>query len=283
MIKQPIRYFLNKKVRTTWDNQDNQWWYSAVDVIYAITNSVNPRIYWNSLKKRKPELRDFCKRIKMYADDKKKYLSDTINEKGINQLGFYIANKNVLFKKWLQNNLDTIDERSKKKAHDIFNNNFLNLSLVGKTILLQQIHAYLFENIFDFAGKIRNKNISKNDFVFANAIFLPKTLKKIDKMNDQTFNEIIDKYIEMNIAHPFMEGNGRATRIWLDLLLKKRLSKCIDWNKIEKYDYLLAMKKSPTNPKLIFNLLKKALTDDINNREIFMKGIDNSYFYEKEE
>ena len=141
----------------------------------------------------------------------------------------------------------------------------------------------MFEGLYPFAGKIRTKTISKGGFVFANGDFLPQVLKDIDKMPDDTFPEIVDKYVEMNIAHPFMEGNGRSTRIWLDLLLKERLKKCIDWSKIEKNDYLSAMKDSPVNPKPIFDLLNRALTNDINNREIFMKGIDYSYYYEEEE
>ena len=154
---------------------------------------------------------------------------------------------------------------------------------IGKTIALQKIHAYLFEGLYPFAGKIRTRTISKGGFTFANGDFLPQVLRDIDKMPDNTFDEIVDKYIEMNIAHPFMEGNGRATRIWLDLLLKERLSKCVDWSKIEKKDYLDAMVASPTNPKPIYQFLHKALTDDINNRELFLKGIDYSYYYEEED
>ena len=136
---------------------------------------------------------------------------------------------------------------------------------------------------YDFAGKIRTKTISKGGFVFANGDFLPQILEDIDKMPDATFEEIVAKYVEMNIAHPFMEGNGRSTRIWLDLLLKERMQKCINWAKIEKNDYLSAMQESPTNANSIFELLKRALTDDIGNRDIFMKGIDYSYYYEEEE
>ena len=176
-----------------------------------------------------------------------------------------------------------IDELSKRKAYNFIQVQVVKNDEVGKTIALQKIHAYLFEGLYEFAGRIRTKTISKGGFVFANGDFLPQVLKDIDKMPDSTFNEIVDKYIEMNIAHPFMEGNGRATRIWLDLLLKERVAKCIDWSKIEKKDYLEAMVASPVNSNPIFKLFNNALTDDINSRELFQKGIDYSYYYEEED
>ncbi len=284
MIKYSVRLFLNKKIRAIWDDDNSKWWYSAVDVIFALTDSTNPRIYWNATKRRHPELNTFCRQLKLYAVDGKKYLSDVIDEIGVKKLGFILPNKNnENFRKWIEGHLDPVDEQSKRKAHTLFESDVLDLSFVGKTKLLQQIHAYLFEGIYDFAGKIRKRTISKGGFVFANGDFLPQVLKDIDSMPDITFEEIVDKYIEMNIAHPFLEGNGRSTRIWLDLLLKERLQKCVDWSKIEKNDYLSAMKESPINSKPIFALLNNALTDDINNRKIFMKGIDYSYYYEEEE
>ena len=284
MIKYSVRLFINKNIRAIWDDDNSKWWYSAVDVLFALTDSRNPRVYWNAIKRRHPELNTFCRQLKLYADDGKKYLSDVLDESGIKKLGLILPNKNNNeFQKWLEGNLDPIDEQSKRKAHALFESELLDLSYVGKTKLLQQIHAYLFEGIYSFAGQIRTKTISKGGFVFANGDFLPQVLKDIDKMPDSSFSEIVDKYVEMNIAHPFMEGNGRSTRIWLDLLLKERLQKCIDWSKIEKNDYLSAMKDSPVNPKPIFDLLNHALTNDINNREIFMKGIDYSYYYEEEE
>ena len=172
---------------------------------------------------------------------------------------------------------------SKEKAYDFYKTELIEKEEIGKALALQKIHAYLFEGLYPFAGKIRTKTISKGGFTFANGDFLPQVLQDINRMPDNTFDEIVDKYIEMNIAHPFMEGNGRATRIWLDLLLKDRLKKCIDWSKIEKDDYLSAMKASPVDSKPIFSLLKKALINDMNNRDIFMKGIDCSYYYEEEE
>lgn len=145
----------------------------------------------------------------------------------------------------------------------------------------KKIHSYLFEGLYPFAGKIRTKTISKGGFTFANGDFLPQILSTLDMMKDSTFDEIVHKYIEMNTAHPFMEGNGRATRIWLDMLFIDRLGKCVDWSIINKDDYLKAMKRSPIDSKPIYNLLKNVLTDDVENRELFLKGIDYSYYYEE--
>ena len=283
MIKYSVRLFLNKIIRAIWDDENSKWWYSSVDVVFALTDSKNPRIYWNAIKRRHPELNTFCRQLKMYADDGKKYLSDVLDEAGVKKLGFILPSKNsVDFQSWIEGRLDPIDEQSKKKAYDLYQTDLIEEDEIGKTISLKKIHAYLFEGLYHFAGQVRTKTISKGGFVFANGDFLPQVLKDIDKMSDNTFPEIVDKYIEMNIAHPFMEGNGRSTRIWLDLLLKARLQKCVDWSKIEKNDYLSAMQESPTNPKPIFDLLNGALTDEIDNREIFMKGIDYSYYYEEE-
>ena len=153
----------------------------------------------------------------------------------------------------------------------------------GSIKCLQQIHAYIFGGLYDFAGQIRNKNISKGGFTFANALHFPIILKNIENMPETTFDEIADKYVEMNVAHPFMEGNGRSTRIWLDLMLRRSLKKCVDWSKIDKRDYLDAMRRSVTDASAIKALLKNALTDKIDDRETFMKGIDYSYYYELED
>ena len=284
MIKHSIRYFLNKPIRAVWDDDLSKWWYSSTDVVFALTDSNNPRIYWSAIKRRNPELITFCKQLKLFSDDGKKYLNDVIDESGIKKLGRILRSKNNLeFEKWLDGSFDPVDEQSKRKAHALFESDVLDLSLVGKTKLLQQIHAYLFEGLYPFAGKIRTKTISKGGFTFANGDFLPQVLRDIDEMPDSTLQEIVDKYIEMNIAHPFMEGNGRSTRIWLDLLLIDRLSKCINWSLIEKNDYMVAMRASPVNPEPIRKLLTEALTDDIDDRELFLKGIDCSYYYEEEE
>ena len=282
MIKYSIRYFNNKEVRAVWDYDHSFWWYSATDFINILVEPNSPRRYWYNVKNRNPELSPFCGQLKLYASDGKKYKSDVINENGVRLLSSIIPSK---YKKqiqdWINGMLDPIDEQSKKKAYDFYKTNLIDTDEVGKTIALQKIHAYLFEGLYPFAGQIRTLTISKGGFTFANGNFLPEILESIDKMPDSSIEEIITKYIEMNIAHPFMEGNGRATRIWLDLILKARLKKCIDWSKIEKGDYLSAMKDSPIDSKPLTKLLKEALTADIDNREIFMKGIDNSYYYEE--
>ncbi len=179
--------------------------------------------------------------------------------------------------------MQNIDEISKQRAIELFDSASLSSFEVGTTRGLQQIHEYLFGGLYDFAGKIREKNISKDNFRFANNLYLVEILAKIDTMPENTFEEIITKYAEMNIAHPFMEGNGRSTRIWLDLILKKQLGKCIDWQNIDKNDYLSAMIRSHVNDLEIRELLRGALTDKIYDREVFMKGIDQSYYYEEED
>ena len=273
---------MNKKVRAIWDEENSKWWYSAVDIVSVVTDSNNPRIYWNALKRRHPEMNAFCRQLKMYADDNKQYLSDAIDENGIRKLRFIIRSSiNPEFESWINGSLDPLDEQSKRKAYQLYKTNLINEDEVGKTISLQKIHAYLFEGLYDFAGKIRTKTISKGGFVFANGDFLPETLLQIDKMPQSTFNEIVEKYIEMNVAHPFMEGNGRATRIWLDLILIKELKQCVDWSKIDKKDYFDAMKDSPVSDIKIKALLKAALSDEIDSKELFMKGIDTSYYYEE--
>lgn len=284
MIKHSIRYFNNKPVRAVWDNDNSLWWYSAVDFITILVEPNSSRRYWNNVKVRNPELSPFCGQLKLYAADGKKYFSDVINEEGVKLLLSIIPSKyKKAIQDWIKGLLDPIDEQSKKKAYDFYRTYLIEEDEIGKAVALQKIHAYLFEGLYPFAGKIRTKTISKGGFTFANGDFLPQVLQDINRMPDNTFDEIVDKYIEMNIAHPFMEGNGRATRIWLDLLLKGRLKKCIDWSKIDKDDYLSAMKASPIDSKPIFDLLNGALTDDIDNRDIFMKGIDCSYYYEEEE
>lgn len=284
MIKHSIRNFLNNQVRAVWDNEEHKWWYSAVDIIFVITDSSNPRIYWNALKRRHSELNTFCKQLKLYADDGKKYLSDVLSESGINKLRFIIrSSKNPEFEKWINGSFDPIDEQSRRKAYQLYQTNLISEDEIGKTVALQKIHGYLFEGLYPFAGQIRTKTISKGGFMFANGDMLTQILPTIDKMPEDTFNQIMEKYVEMNIAHPFREGNGRTTRVWLDLILVKNLKKIIDWSKIDKDAYLNAMKKSPTDGTYICNLLKDALTDDISNRELFMKGIDTSYYYEEEE
>ena len=169
---------------------------------------------------------------------------------------------------------------SKKKAVELFESGMIDSFAVGTFSALQKIHKYLFGDIYEFAGKIRTVNIAKGNFRFAPVMYLEAALKNIDSMPQSTFDEIVEKYVEMNIAHPFREGNGRSTRIWLDCILKKELKQVIDWNKVDKEDYLLAMERSPIKDIEIKVLLKAALTDRINDREVYIKGVDASYHYE---
>ena len=177
-------------------------------------------------------------------------------------------------------NTQEIDAQSLQKAYKLFESGAIEQIEVGTTKGLCEIHRYLFEGLYDFAGKIRQLNISKGGFRFANAMFLHVILPVIDQMSENTFEEIVAKYVEMNIAHPFMEGNGRATRIWLDLILKKRLGKVVNWQQIDKTPYLQAMERSPINDLELRFLLQPALTDKVNDREIIFKGIEQSYYYE---
>ena len=175
-----------------------------------------------------------------------------------------------------------IDEEllSKRRAIELWDKGFINNFEVGTYKGLQEIHAFLFQDIFDFAGKTRDVNLSKGNFRFANLLYLESNLAIIERMPEGSFDEIIDKYVEMNVAHPFREGNGRATRIWLDLMLKKNLNKCIDWTMVDRADYLSAMERSPVNSLEIKHLLKNALTDKVDDRGVYLRGIQQSYVYE---
>ena len=169
---------------------------------------------------------------------------------------------------------------SKKKAVELFENGMVEKLEAGKFQTLCEIHKYLFDDIYDFAGKIRTVNLSKGNFRFAPLMYLEAAIENVDKMPQNTFDEIVEKYVEMNIVHPFREGNGRSMRIWLDMMLKKQIGQVVDWSKIEKEDYLMAMERSPIKDIEIKYILKAALTDQINDREVYMKGIDHSYYYE---
>lgn len=179
--------------------------------------------------------------------------------------------------------MQNVDDISKERAIKLFDSKELKSFEIGTTKGLQQIHEYLFVNLYDFAGSIRVKDISKGGFRFASCLYLEESLKKIDEMPEGTFEQIVAKYVEMNIAHLFMEGNGRSMRIWLDLILKKNLKQCVDWSKIDKAEYLNAMQRSPVNDLEIRELLRTALTDKIDDREVYMKGIEQSYYYEEED
>ena len=280
--KTSIRYYNKKPVRSRYDFETSKWLMNAIDLIEAVVDTSNPRSYWYTIKRRNPELLANCKQLKMKASDSKVYLTDCLTEEGVNQLLFLVPFKNrIAIQEWLKGKSDPLDEQSKKRAYELFDSSLINDINVGTIKGLQQIHSFLFGGLYSFAGQIRNKNISKDNFTFASALYLDETLKRIEKMDESTFEYIVEKYVEMNIAHPFMEGNGRTTRIWLDLILKKNLSLVIDWSLIEKDKYLSAMKESPYSDKAIKLLLKGALTDKINSRELFMKGIDYSYYYEE--
>lgn len=190
----------------------------------------------------------------------------------------------MVLKSRLWYNIDMKDEElaSKKRAVELYDSGKIDDFEVGTTKGLRQIHRFLFQDVFDFAGQIRDVDLAKGNFRFAPAMYLSDTLKTIDGLPENNFEEIVKKYVEMNVAHPFREGNGRATRIWLDQILKKRLGKCVDWSKIGKEEYLSAMERSPVNDLEIRTLLESALTPEIDNREVYMKGIQSSYDYEEQ-
>ncbi|WP_286861658.1 protein adenylyltransferase Fic [Proteiniphilum sp. UBA5510] len=286
-----IRFFDDREVRAVWDEENNKWRFSVLDIVAVLTSQddyTKTRNYWkylkDKLKKENNELVSGTNQLKLTASDGKKYLTDTLDYDGIIALAKHFPNNKALkFLDWFTYSDNSIDGQSKKKAYSLFESNLISEEEIGTTKSLQQIHAYIFGGLYDFAGQIRQKNISKGGFQFAVAHFLGNTLKQIDQMPENTFDEIVDKYVEMNIAHPFMEGNGRSTRIWVDLILKKRLKRCVDWSKINKNDYMNSMVQSSTDSTGLKNLLKNALTDEINSREMFMRGIDYSYYYEENE
>jgi cell filamentation protein len=284
-----IRFFDDREVRALWDEQNARWWFSVLDIVAVLTDQndyTKTRNYWKylkaRLKKENSEVVSATTQLKLLAPDGKKRLSDTLDYKGIIALGKQFPGKKAnRFIEWFTYSDESIDGKSKTKAYALFESSFVNSIEVGTAKGLQQIHAYLFGGLYDFAGQIRQKNISKGGFQFAVSQFLGATLKQIEEMPENTFDEIVEKYVEMNIAHPFMEGNGRSTRIWLDLILKKKLRKCVDWSKISKTDYMNAMVKSAVDSSILNELMKNALTVQIDSREMFMKGIDYSYYYEE--
>ena len=290
MSKISIRFFDDKEVRAVWDDEKSKWWFSVFDIIGVLRGEedyTKNRNYWKylkaKLKKENNELVSTTNQLKQIAADGKKYLTDTFDYEGVIELAKNFPSKQAnRFIEWFTSSDETIDGKSKSKAYDLFDSSLLDTIEVGTVKGLQQIHGYLFGGLYDFAGQIRTLNIGKGGFQFAMARFLPETLKKIEEMPESTFDEIADKYVEMNVAHPFLEGNGRSMRIWLDLILKKNLKLCVDWSKINKKDYLAAMEKSMSDSSQIKVLLQSSLTDQINDREMFMKGVDYSYYYEQE-
>ena len=261
--KKSIRFYNDREVRAVWDEFHSKWWFSAIDIVRAINDEndyVKAGNYWRWLKRKLigdgVQLVSITHEFKFEAPDGKQRASDALDTECVQTLArHYPNNRANSFLDWFTYSDNTIDGQSKKKAY----------------------------TLYDFAGQIRTKNISKGGFSFANALHFPTILPAIEKMPETTFDEIADKYVEMNVAHPFMEGNGRSTRIWLDLMLRRSLKKCIDWSRIDKNAYLNAMTRSVVDATSIKALLHSAMTDKINDRETFMKGIDYSYYYEQSE
>ena len=291
MSKKSIRFYNDHVVRAVWDEENSKWWFSATDIVRAINDEedyTKGRNYWKYLKgkmaKEGIQLVSATNQFKFQAPDGKQRAADALDAEAVQTLAQnYPNNRANAFLNWFVYSDNTIDGQSKKKAYTLAESGLLDSMKPGTVECLQQIHAYLFGGLYDFAGKIRTKTISKGGTIFCRAEYLMQNLEMIEKMPQTTFDEITNKYVEMNMAHPFMEGNGRSTRIWLDLIFKKEMKMCVDWSKIDKKEYLDAMHRSTTNPTRIKALLKQALTDRINDREIFMKGIDYSYYYEQEE
>lgn len=286
-----IRFYNDQEVRAVWDEVGNRWLFSVLDVLGVLNQEpdyAKTRNYWKYLKRKlrlqDPQLVSGTNQLKLTAADGKRYATDVMDSDGIVQLAKSMPNrKAAAFLDWFLYSEDSIDGKSRTKAYALFESGLLENLQPGTVQCLRQIHAYLFGGLYDFAGQLRTVNISKGNFTFAPAIFLENTLAQIEQMPEGSFEEIVSKYVEMNVAHPFREGNGRSTRIWLDLLLKARLKRCVDWSRINKRAYLDAMTRSPTNSTAIRALLREALTDRIDDRELFMKGIDYSYYYESDD
>ena len=289
MSKKSIRFFNDREVRAVWDEEHSKWWFSATDIVRAINDEddyTKAGNYWRWLKKKLAnegiQLVSVTHDFKFLAPDGKQRVADALDADCVQTLAKnYPNNRARNFLDWFVYSDSSIDGQSKKKAYTLIESGLLDSMEPGTVKCLQQIHAYLFGGLYDFAGQIRTKTIWKDGTLFCRAEYLMKNLSIIEAMPETTFDEIANKYVEMNVAHPFMEGNGRSTRIWLDLIFKKRLKLCVDWSKIDKKEYLAAMRQSTTDARAIKALLQQAMTDKIDDREIFMKGIDYSYYYEQ--
>ena len=289
--KKSIRFYNDYEVRAVWDEENSKWWFSATDIVRAINDEedyTKSRNYWKYLKgkmsKEGIQLVSVTNHFKFQAPDGKQRTADALDAEAVQTLAQnYPNNRANTFLNWFIYSDNTLDGQSKKKAYTLAESGLLDSVKPGTVECLQQIHAYLFGGLYDFAGKIRTKTIAKGNTLFCLAEHLHSYLKTVEQMPETTFDQIVDKYVEMNAAHPFMEGNGRSTRIWLDFIFKKRLKLCVDWSKIDKQEYLDAMIARHTDSSKIRILLKQALTDRIDDCEMFMKGIDYSYYYEQEE
>lgn len=286
-----IRFFDDREVRAVWDEEGAKWWFSVLDIIGVLNaqdDYAKNRNYWKYLKTKLRnegnEVVSSTNQLKLLAPDGKRRLTDVLDNAGVIALAkSFPNNKASRFIEWFTISDESIDGKSRSKAYALFESSLIDSIEVGTVKGLQQIHAYLFGGLYDFAGQIRTVNIAKAGFQFAMAQYLGQTLADVERMPEDSFENIIDKYVEMNVAHPFREGNGRATRIWLDLMLKKNLQLCIDWSQVDKRKYLKAMTRSVADATAITDLLRSALTDKINDRDTFMKGIDYSYYYEQED
>lgn len=286
-----IRFFDDREVRAVWDEAGAKWWFSVLDIVGVLNaqdDYAKNRNYWKYLKTKLRnegnEVVSDTNQLKLLAPDGKRRLTDVLDNAGVIALAkSFPNNKASRFIEWFTNSDESIDGKSRSKAYALFESTLVDNIEIGTVKGLQQIHAYLFGGLYDFAGQIRTVNIAKAGFQFAMVQYLGQTLENVERMPEDSFDNIIDKYVEMNVAHPFREGNGRATRIWLDLILKKNLQLCIDWSEIDKRSYLEAMTRSITDSTAIKDLLRSALTDKINDRDTFMKGIDYSYYYEQED
>ena len=289
--KRSIRFYNDHKVRAVWSEEENKWYFSAIDIIRAINaeeDYLKASNYWRWLKKKliaaDIQLVSATHDFKFEAPDGKMRKADVLDFEAVERLAKHYPNtRAVPFLDWFTFSDNSIDGQSRKKAYTLFESGILDEMQPGTIKSLQQIHAYLFGGLYDFAGQIRTKTIWKDGTLFCRAEYLRYNLEQIEQMPQTTFDEIVDKYIEMNIAHPFMEGNGRSTRLWLDLIFKSSIKQCVDWSQIDKKAYLQAMRQSTTDSAMIRELLRSAMTDQINDREMFMKGIDYSYYYEQED
>ena len=291
MHKVSIRFYNDREVRAVWDEEHSKWWFSATDIVRAINNEddyTKAGNYWRWLKRKlaqeEIQLVSDTHGFKFEAPDGKMRKADVLDAESVQILAKHYPNNRANdFLDWFVYSDNSLDGQSKKKAYTLIESGLLDSMEPGTVSSLQQIHAYLFGGLYDFAGQIRTKTIWKDGTLFCRAEYLSENLRMIEQMPETSFEEIVNKYVEMNVAHPFMEGNGRSTRIWLDLIFKKRLRMCVDWSKIDKKDYLEAMRRSTTDALPIKALLQGVMTDRIDDREIFMKGIDYSYYYEEHE